>query len=141
MSLHDDVVRATQKEIDLHYASRSISPTVVAVAVQKTYGDIAEVHIEYGSLEFFKQIAREVLRRAFDPATGEDSKALQGDMFSGLLQDRYPQLRGKGDEPQYVQRDAMSDADVQWNLQHLRRSAEARLQHADALEAWWENRK
>jgi len=100
-----------------------------------------EAHIQYASLEHFKQMAREFLRRRKTP-DGEENEAhaAQGDLdlgtrFSGKLQDRYPIPRPNGEEPAYKRRFDLTAEERAWNVRQLRRSAIARREHADALEA------
>jgi hypothetical protein len=52
------------------------------------------------------------------------------------LQHRYPTPRPAGAEPIYKKREALSRAELAWNVAMLRKSAAARLEHADALQAW-----
>jgi hypothetical protein len=100
-----------------------------------------EAHIQYASLEHFKQMSREFLRRRKTP-DGEENEAhaAQGDLdlgarFSGKLQDRYPIPRQNGEEPAYKRRFDLTPEERRWNVRQLRRSAGARMEHADALEA------
>jgi hypothetical protein len=141
MSVYDEVTTQIQREIDSFGEVIVLSPTVVALAVQKHFSNAQlEPHIAYASLEHLKQLARRSLAGRYDPE-GDDNKAHQGDMFSGHLQERYPIPRAKDDEPQYKQRTALTDDELQWNCDQLCKSANARLRHADALRAWGDNRK
>lgn len=141
MSLHEDVVAAIVREIDKLGDAILLSPTSVAVAVQKHFGKskAIEPHVQYTSLEHIKQIARSVLAKRFD-AEGEESESHQGELFTGQLQKHYPIPRIKGQEPVYKKRESLSTDEVRWNVSQLRRSAAARLAHADALEAWGDGR-
>jgi hypothetical protein len=75
-----------------------------------------------------------------DPAAIADSDGPdpQGEMFPAEsfrgLQRRYPAARSDGRESSYVLRDALSGADVEFNLARLRREAGAKSAHADVLE-------
>lgn len=114
-----------------------ISPSALAHRVYETFaaGDV-EPHIEYTSLEHLKDMARGFLRR--HEADSDDNPVhLQDDLpgFSGHLQDRYPIPRKKGDEPVYKLRRHLTQDERAWNVAVLRKSAKARLEHADALEA------
>lgn len=120
----------------------TISPSVLAHSVFERFknGEV-EPHIQYTSLEHLKQMAREFLRHRKD-AEGDLSEAYasQGDLdlgveFSGKLQDRYPLPRKKDEEPVYKLRSELTPIERAWNVQQLRKSAHARLEHADALEA------
>jgi hypothetical protein len=136
MSLHESIVTDMSKVISDMGDCSIISPTSLALKVQSEYAEgKLEPHIEYTSLEGLKSIARKLLAGNFD-ADGEANSAHQGEMFSGHLQDRYPVPRKKGVEPVYKLREALTSDEVMWNVRTLRKSAEARLLHADALEAW-----
>lgn len=138
MSLHEAISTAMTRFIDDRRDCAIISPAAVAAATLREFNpDTLEPHIEYASLEHFKNMARKVLAHRFDDDGDENpSYAAQGEMFSGHLQDRYPLPRKRGDDPVYKLREQLTDDEVRWNLQSLRRSADARLAHADALEAW-----
>jgi hypothetical protein len=89
-----------------------------------------------------RQIARGILREWFEGDEEEFSASAQHELFP-LLQRRYPvqRMRGGSDEPQYERLEDLSDADLRFNVARLRREADAKLHHADALEAWGLNRK
>jgi hypothetical protein len=90
--------------------------------------------IGYLSLEQAKQMARTKLRRKFE-ADGEENDAHQSDMFSGLLQERYPVPVPRGSEPQYKWLRLLTRDELDWNIAQLMKSADARVQHARALQA------
>jgi hypothetical protein len=140
MSLHE-TLRADISAIIGEQAGVSIiSPTSVALAMLNKYGTPGlEMHIQYASLEHFKQMARKALSGRYD-AESDESEAHQADLFSGHLQTRYPTPRKRGDDPLYKLLEALTDDEVRWNVQTLRRSADARQLHADALEAWGQHR-
>ncbi|MGP9819227.1 hypothetical protein ACTZWW_04360 [Salinarimonas sp. NSM] len=123
----------------------------MADAVEVTYSALAyrvwelfsngdeDPNIHYAALEHYKQMSRAFLRARHDP-DGEENEAVQHDLdfgprFSGRLQDRYPVPRMKGEEPVYKLRQHLTASERAWNVRQLRRSASARLEHADALEA------
>ena len=135
MSLHEDIVVEMHRIVDQSRAD-IITPASLAISVQNQFvkGRL-EPHIEYTSLEHFKQLARKVLSAKHD-ADSDENEVYQGELFSGLLQTRYPLPRQAGEEPAYKLLEFMSPSEIAWNVKTLRRSAEARLQHADALEAW-----
>lgn len=98
-------------------------------------------NVSYASLEHFKHMARVFLAKHKD-ADGDENSAhgAQGALdlgttFSGKLQDRYPLPRKPGEEPAYKLRHLLTDEERAWNVKTLRKSARARLEHADALEA------
>lgn len=140
MSLHEDLIGAINREMEELGAATALSPTSVALAVQRRYMQGAlEPHLQYASLEYLKQMARQVMAGRYE-SEGEQNDSHQGDMFSGHLQERYPIQRTKGAEPIYKRREDLSEHELQWNVEQLRKSASARLQHADALAAWAKSR-
>lgn len=137
MSLHETIVTSITRFIEARNDCAIISPVAVAVALLDEYGSGAlEPHIEYASLEHFKQMARRSLAHRFTDE-GEENPAYssQGELFSGHLQDRYPLPRRKGEDTQYKLRSLLTAEERAWNVATLRKSANARLAHADALEA------
>lgn len=142
MSLHESIAAEMTRYIEDRRDCAIISPAAIASATLRTFCDVSlEPHIEYASLEHFKNMARKVLAHRFeDEGEANPSYAAQGELFSGHLQDRYPLPRKAGDDPVYKLREHLTDDEVRWNLRSLRRSADARLAHADALEAWHQSR-
>jgi hypothetical protein len=138
MTIREDITTVIGQWIDDRGEIAVISPTALAVATMRYFEDGGiEPHVEYTSLEHFKQIARQVLAHRYDDE-GEDNEAYggdQGELFSGSLQDRYPLPRRRGAEPQYKLRRLLTATERAWNVEQLRKSAMARLEHADALEA------
>ena len=96
-----------------------------------------ELHIQYASMEHLKHMARRFLAKRADPSDDENEVYHeQGELaFSGNLQARYPVPRSSGDEPVYKLRSLLTSEERAWNVQTLRKSAFARQEHADALEA------
>lgn len=140
MSLHDDIVVEMHRIVDQSQAD-IITPSSLAQAVQGLYlSRQVDPHIEYASLEHHKQIARRVLAGKMD-AESDENEVYQGELFTGRLQTRYPLPRQKDVEPAYKLREALTDAEVAWNIAALRRSAEGRMLHAIALEAWHQERR
>jgi hypothetical protein len=141
-SIHEQVENAIRAELERMNGAQCLSPTSLALAVQmkfeKFQKEKIEPHIKYTSLEHLKQMSRRVLRGKFDPVEAEDNG--QDELFSGHLQDRYPIKVGRGADPQYKLRTALSDQEARWNIDRLRKSAKARLEHADAMEAWNDSR-
>jgi hypothetical protein len=138
MSLHDDLVQKTRTCIAgmQQHSAAFISPSAVAVTVHEAFSSGNEDdHVTYASIEHCKQIARKELAGKFSPE-GQDNVAHQEDMFSGVLQEYYPLPRKRGDEPQYKLRELLSSDELKFNIDLLRKSARARLEHADALEAF-----
>lgn len=137
--------RITQ-EFDRQYALLAESAIVLPITLangafeQFTSGE-EDLHIQYTSLEHLKHMARVFLARRKD-ADGDKNAAhvAQGDLdlgeaYSGKLQDRYPLPRNQGEEPAYKLRSELTAEERAWNVMQLRKSANARLEHADALEA------
>jgi len=137
LSLHEHVVAEMQRFITDHSDCSVISPGALAVvAYDKFNAGVVDPHIQWGCIEGYKGIARKLLVRRFDDG-GEENAAYagQGELFSGHLQERYPIPRPKGEEPQYKLRALLTAEERAWNVRQLRKSADARLLHADALEA------
>ena len=84
-----------------------------------------------------RQIARSFCRQQFDP-TGF---RVQDDLFPETLHERYPTRTKANEEPEYVLLDQLSDDDVLYNVERMRRAAFALQRHADALEAWHLHRR
>lgn len=137
MSLHESINAAMQRYIDERADCAILSPSAIAAAAYDAFASAdVEPHIEYGCLEHFKGMARKVLAGRFTDE-GEDNPAYagQGELFSGHLQDRYPLPRVAGTDPVYKLRALLTPDERAWNVRLLRKSADARLAHADALEA------
>lgn len=119
-------------------AETKINPSWVAnEAVQKwDPAGISPSCVRHGCLQHTKQVARQLLRAAFDPREPDNP---QHELFTGL-QWRYP-AAPDGGEPTYVLRAAMRQEDVAHNVQNFRLASEALAKHADALESWWEERR
>lgn len=136
MSLHDDINQTLRKQLDELEGVIGIRPDTLALRALATFGgDSAEAHIRYGCTEHFKQMARRLLANRFE-ADGAENEAHQGDMFSGHLQQRYPIQRGPDEEPEYRLRETLNVTELDWNINQLRKSADARLRHADALQSY-----
>lgn len=137
MSMHEEINIAMQKWVEDRGDCAVVSPTALAIAVLRRFepGRL-EPHIEYTSLEHFKQMARRVLAHRFGDE-GESNPAYeeQGQLFSGHLQDRYPVPHQRGADPRYELRHLLTEKERAWNVEQLRKAGWARLTHADALEA------
>lgn len=136
MSVHEEITQTLRAVIDDMGGVLDISPELVANTCYRRFSQSAdEVHIRYAAIEHYKAMARRILSARFDP-DGEENRAHQGDMFSGHLQERYPIRRAHGEEPKYRPLVALSLADLDFNVQQLMRSADARVEHAQALRAY-----
>lgn len=142
MSAHAEIEQEIRKIItELNDAGVvSLGPTAIALRTYEQYARADDdIHVKYASVEHFKQMARASLARQYD-ADADESEAYQDDMFSGHLQTRYPIQRGRDEEPIYKPRDALSVAELDWNIAQLEKSAQARLRHADALRLYRDQR-
>lgn len=83
-----------------------------------------------------RQLARGLCRQRFED-DGEWTE--QHDLFPNL-QKRYPAVHTTEGEPEYVLLEHLTALDIAFNLNRLRREANAKLSHADALEAWSKQR-
>lgn len=137
MSLHEAITTEMQRYIDARSDCAILSPAAIAAHSYEVFAQSSvDEHIQYGCLEHFKAMARKVLAHRFAD-DGEDNAAYanQGELFSGHLQDRYPLPRKAGTDPTYKLRHLLTAEERAWNVTLLRKSADARLAHADALEA------
>lgn len=82
----------------------------------------------------FRQVARDVLRGRFQPQAEPDEEA-QHPLFP-MLQRRYPLPHKRGEEPVYKRLEDLSSDEAAFNVARLSREAAGKLKHADALEAW-----
>lgn len=135
MSTHDDIVQEIRRKVEEVNKAKSpdLSPDTIATLVYSVFATGTEdVHIRHGCMESYKSMSRRVLAREFgaDEDPGMDS---QGDMFSGQLQERYPIRTPAGSDPVYRIREALSDSDLEWNIQRLMKLSHAALKHAEAL--------
>lgn len=142
MNQHQQINGEFERQYAFLDGAISIMPSALAHRVFETFstGD-EEPHIQYASLEHLKHMARVYLARRKD-ADGDmnETHGAQGDLdlgtsFSKKLQDRYPLPRQPGEEPTYKLRSELTAEERAWNVQQLRKSARARMEHADALEA------
>ena len=79
----------------------------------------------------------ESLRKQFDQDDDEAGLVpAQQELFPGL-QYRYPAAYAEDEEPTYVLRDSMTEKDVRFNVQRLRKEGQSKIERAESLEAWW----
>lgn len=83
-----------------------------------------------------RQLARVVCRKKWETEAVSDDEPEQHQLFPDL-QKRYPVAHGPNVEPEYVLLEEMSEVDIRFNVQRMRRAGSKLLKHADALEAWW----
>jgi hypothetical protein len=145
MSMHEQVIEQIQRVVSEFQIEDVVSPVAVAVAVHDYFrdGDDVEQHVAYASIEHLKQLARHYLARQYSPAERAQEMAIgQGDMFSDLLQDRYPLPHGGREEPEgYKLRDRMTLGELDWNIAQIRKCGESLLRHARALKAYRDGRE
>lgn len=142
MSTHHQIMAEIARQYTFLSDAVIISPSALAHRAFEAFSSgEEEPHIQYASLEHLKHMARVFLAKRKD-ADGDENDAhfAQGEMdfgtsFSGQLQDRYPLQRKAGEEPAYKLRQHLTAEERAWNAAQLRKSARARLEHADALEA------
>lgn len=115
----------------------AISPASLATGV---YAEIdpkksAPMLVQLAAILELRQLGRGVCRHRHIISEHE---AEQSTLFDYALQDRYPALRSLNGEPAeecYVLREHLTAAERQKNIKRLRREADAKQMHADALEA------
>ena len=137
MNQHQQIIEEIERQCLFLKDAILISPSALAHRVYECFaaGEV-EPHIAYTSIEHLKHMTRVYLRR--NEADSEDNPAHgQPDLpgFSAQLQDRYPIPRKTTEEPVYKLRSYLTPDERAWNVAQLRKSAQARLEHADALEA------
>ena len=129
-----DIVSAI---IHRHRMESRINPSWVATESLLQL-DPQKVSPEYVSISAhlqLRQIARSILRQRI-----EEEETAQHEMWPDL-QCRYPAARSEAlSEPEYVLLEYMTEQDVAYNVQRLRREAVAKRKHAEALEAWGQKR-
>lgn len=136
MSEHKEIMTAMQSQLEGWDSAIAIMPSALASATYEAIKDGEEESrlTEYLSLQQLKAMARALLGKRFSHDSDE-TDAYDGDLFSGALQERYPLPRKNGEEPTYKLRSHLTGDERAWNVEQLRKSARARLEHADALEA------
>jgi hypothetical protein len=136
MSEHAEIMSAMQAQLEAIDSAIAIMPKSLAHA---TYCAISPDQdedrlVSYLTVEMLTAMARKLLAKRFSHESDE-TDAHQGELFSGALQARYPLPRVNGEEPTYKLREHLTQEERAWNVNQLRKSAQARLEHADALEA------
>jgi len=128
------------KVLDGHQHKVSVSPAwlateaMVVLDPKKTAPQLVyrAAHLQ------LRQLARALCRRQY----GEDAGELgsQHNLFPSL-QARYPLSTSARDgEPEYVKLEHLKSEDVRFNVARLRSEARGKQKHADALEAWAQQR-
>lgn len=141
MNLREEIRSRIAFHYDAIHDAATVSPSTLAAMVFDEYATGSEVpQIAYTSIESIKQIAREFLRRCDPQGDESEAYAPQGELDLGEtrfrgLQARYPIPRAPGEEPVYKLRHLLTPEERAFNVSLLRKSALARMEHADALEA------
>ena len=140
MNQHERINQEFAQQYGKFDSAVIVFPTALAAAVLDVFATgEEEPHLEYASLEHFKHMARVFLAKRkgheADESPAYQSEMQLGEQFSGKLQDRYPLPRKVGEEAAYKRRQDLTDAERAWNVEQLRKSGNARLEHANALEA------
>lgn len=139
MTAEEQLYAAVQKVIGDYNQVGEVSPSWIATQVMQEIAFPQSLHaLGYVGCHLeIRQIARQKLRRAHDPfATVKASVSGEDDMFPETLQERYPRQPRASEEPVYALRDMLTRADVNYNVERMRRGSRALMKHADALEAW-----
>ena len=137
----DGILRITiEHVVNRHAGEPRISPNWVATEAMHLLDPerVAPRAVYLGCHLHMRQLAREQLRGKYETGKDDDSSD-QHDLFPGL-QKRYPAAKSSLDDPVYILLEEMTETDVGWNIARLRAEAGAKLRHADALKAWWDQR-
>lgn len=136
MNEHAEIMTEMQAQLSIIDSAILVMPKTLAVATYRLISpeQADDRLVEYLSVEMLKVMARKLLGQRFG-VESDDGETYQADMFSGTLQHRYPLPRVKGEDPVYKLRSELTREERAWNVAQLRKSASARLEHADALEA------
>ena len=138
MNQHQQITEELTRQYEAMKDADIIGPGTLAFGVYKHFASGAEApNIQWASVEHLKQMARRILAKRHDSDSDENpAHNVQGTFqFSGNLQDRYPLPRKADAEPAYKRRESLTPDERAWNVDQLRKSADARQLHADALEA------
>src|SRR5215471_7720551 len=116
-----------------------ISPAWLATEAMQEIdpGRTADEREYFGCELALRQIARGICRKFFEP--DDEYQSAQHSLWPDL-QTRYPAAHEQDVEYEYVKLEHLSERDVRFNVNRLRSEARAKLSHADALEAWWDER-
>lgn len=142
MNQHQQINGEFERQYAMLDGAIIISPSALAHRVFEQFSTGEESPgIAYAGLEHLKHMARVFLARRKDAdgdlndAHGAQAEMDLGTSFSNKLQDRYPLPRKDGEEACYKLRSQLTMEERAWNANQLRKSARARMEHADALEA------
>jgi hypothetical protein len=135
------LVAIVARIIDTRRTEVRVIPAWIATEALKEIDPTGRSHplVRTGCHLQLRQIARAQCRKLFEDDAGEETEP----QFTGFkeLPWRYPAAHSKGTlEPEYVLLEHMTRRDVEYNVRRLRREGQAKLDHADALEAWGRSR-
>jgi hypothetical protein len=139
MTAEEQLYAAVQKVIDDYHLVGEVSPSWIATQAMSEIEFPRSLHaLGYVGCHLeIRQIARQKLRRQHDPyAKAKASIEGEDDLFAETLQERYPRQPRPSEESIYALRELLTRADVQYNVERMRRGGRALLKHADALQAW-----
>lgn len=114
-------------DIDIPMSAASLAKCALDIMDPE---NISPALVSYACNRELRQIARQLLRREFDPSTKESTD--QVEMFD-KLQDRYPAHRNG--ELLYVPRMQLTYEERMFNVERMQREIESKQKHADALMA------
>lgn len=144
MTAEEQLYAETRRVIDGQGDKPEVSPAWIATHVMCAIEFRPALHhLGYAGCHLqIRQVARQELRKRHDPpAKIKDAlETGQDELFSDVLQDRYPRRTVAGEEPVYVLRELMTDEDVDYNERRMRSGGMALLRHADNLRAWHDGR-
>jgi hypothetical protein len=131
-----ELYEVIRRVYERHRHMERVSPASIAIEAMREIQFPPELHlVGYTGCNLqMRQIARSFLGVKFDPV--DRAESIEDDLFPETLQDRYPVRTKKGEEPQYVLRESLSDEDADYNIARMRRASFALQKHSDALEAW-----
>jgi len=126
---------ALQEVYDRHKHEVRVSPAWLATETMITLDKekLAPALVYLAAHLELRQLARELCRAKWEP--GDEIE--QHELFPDL-QSRYPIVRARGEDPEYVLLDHMTLADCEAMIARLRAEASAKLEHARALQIFAE---
>lgn len=138
MTEEEELAATVERILDLCVSLKDVSPAWVATQAMTLIAFPRDLHrLGYAGCHLeLRQIARAKLRKRFDPTAIADDDAPEPDLFPETLQERYPRRPEKGEEPNYRKLDALTDADVSYNVARMRKAGLALTEHARRLEEW-----
>ncbi|OLL27448.1 hypothetical protein BTH42_31880 [Burkholderia sp. SRS-W-2-2016] len=134
----ETIVRAVRKailELEAEDVQRVECNTVADRARTRLESGNESICARYGFMQYLLDVTRRELARSYG-AESHETQAIQGDLYTGTLQARYPVPHQRGESPQYVLLDLLTPEQVRWNARQHRKVGRAHLRHADALDAY-----